>query len=95
MELVFAILPVLLLIFLMAVLKMSGDKSSVISLGVTILVALFAFSFPVKDLFSVRCFKSCITHLIYHCDGDIQLQRFIEDRKNGNYQRAIFFYIHG
>ena len=51
MELVFAILPVLLLIFLMAVLKMSGDKSSVISLGVTILVALFAFSFPVKDLF--------------------------------------------
>lgn len=51
MELVFAILPVLLLIFLMAVLKMSGDKSSVISLGVTILVALFAFGFPVKDLF--------------------------------------------
>lgn len=51
MELVFAILPVLLLIFLMAVLKMSGDKSSVISLGITILVALFAFGFPVKDLF--------------------------------------------
>lgn len=51
MELVFAVLPVLLLIVLMAFLKMPGDKSSVISLVVTILIALFAFSFPAKDLF--------------------------------------------
>lgn len=51
MELIFAILPVLLLIILMAFLKMPGDRSSVISLVVTILIALFAFHFPAKDVF--------------------------------------------
>lgn len=51
MELIFAVLPVFLLIILMAVLKMSGDKSSVLSLVVTILIALFVFHFPLKDLF--------------------------------------------
>lgn len=51
MELIFAVFPVLLLIVLMAILKMPGDKSSIISLAVTIFIALFVFSFPVKDLF--------------------------------------------
>lgn len=51
MELVLAIIPVLLLIALMAFLKVSGDKSSVISLVVTMLIALFGFHFAVNDLF--------------------------------------------
>lgn len=51
MELVLAILPVVLLIVLMAFFKMPGDKSSVISLIVTILVALLGFHFAPKDLF--------------------------------------------
>lgn len=38
MNLVLAIIPVLLLIILMAFFKMSGDKSSVISLVVTMLI---------------------------------------------------------
>ena len=50
MNLVLAIIPVLLLIILMAFFKMSGDKSSVISLVVTILIAFFGFHFPVDDL---------------------------------------------
>ena len=43
MTLILAIVPVLLLIVLMAFFKMPGDKSSVISLIVTILIALFGF----------------------------------------------------
>lgn len=50
MNLVLAIIPVLLLIILMAFLKMSGDKSSVISLVVTMLIAFFGFHFPADDL---------------------------------------------
>lgn len=45
MTLVLAIIPVLLLIVLMAFFKMPGDKSSIISLIVTMLIALFGFSF--------------------------------------------------
>ena len=50
MNLVLAIIPVLLLIILMAFFKMSGDKSSVISLVVTMLIAFFGFHFPLNHL---------------------------------------------
>lgn len=72
MNLVLAIIPVLLLIILMAFFKMSGDKSSVISLVVTMLIAFFGFHFPVDD-FSVRCIESCFSYSDYYFDGDIQL----------------------
>ncbi|CAK7059298.1 MAG: Glycolate permease GlcA [Parabacteroides sp.] len=51
MTLVIAIIPVLLLIVLMAFFKMPGDKSSVISLIVTMLIAFFGFHFATNDLF--------------------------------------------
>lgn len=51
MTLILAIIPVLLLIVLMAFFKMSGDKSSIISLIVTMLIALFGFSFSADNLF--------------------------------------------
>ena len=47
MTLILAIIPVLLLIILMAFFKMPGDKSSIISLVVTMLIALFGFTFSV------------------------------------------------
>ena len=50
LALLYFIIPVLLLIILMAFFKMSGDKSSVISLVVTMLIAFFGFHFPVDDL---------------------------------------------
>ena len=50
MTLILAIVPVLLLIVLMAFFKMPGDKSSVISLIVTILIALFGFHYAVDNL---------------------------------------------
>lgn len=50
MNLVLAIIPVLLLIILMAFFKMSGDKSSVISLVVTMLIAFFGFHFPMQHV---------------------------------------------
>ena len=51
MTLILAIIPVLLLIILMAFFKMPGDKSSIISLVVTMLIALFGFTFSVDNLF--------------------------------------------
>ena len=51
MNLVLAIIPVLLLIILMAFFKMSGDKSSVISLVVTMLIAFFGFHFPMQHIY--------------------------------------------
>lgn len=50
MTLILAIVPVLLLIVLMAFFKMPGDRSSVISLVVTMLIALFGFHFAIDDL---------------------------------------------
>ena len=50
MNLIIAIVPVLSLIVLMAFFKMSGDKSSIISLVVTMLIAFFGFHFPLDDL---------------------------------------------
>lgn len=51
MTLILAIIPVLLLIVLMAFFKMPGDKSSIISLIVTMLIALSGFSFSAGNLF--------------------------------------------
>lgn len=51
MTLILAIIPVLLLIVLMAFFKMPGDRSSVISLIVTILIALFGYHYPANDVF--------------------------------------------
>lgn len=50
MTLILAIVPILLLIVLMAFFKMPGDRSSVISLIVTMLIALFSFHFAIDDL---------------------------------------------
>ena len=50
MNLIIAIVPVLSLIVLMAFFKMSGDKSSIISLVVTMLIAFFGFHFPLDEL---------------------------------------------
>ena len=50
MTLILTIVPVLLLIVLMAFFKMPGDRSSVISLIVTMLIALFGFHFAIDDL---------------------------------------------
>lgn len=50
MTLLLASFPVLLLIILMAVFKMSGDKSGLIALVVTALIALFGFDMNMQDL---------------------------------------------
>lgn len=50
MNLILAIIPVVLLIVLMAFFKMPGDRSSVISLIVTMLIALFGFHFSTDNL---------------------------------------------
>lgn len=45
-----AVIPVLLLIALLGVLKVSGDKSAVITLIATIIISLWGFDFPLVDV---------------------------------------------
>lgn len=49
MDILLALLPILLLIVLMAVLKQPGDRSSVITLIITALTAIFGFGFSFHD----------------------------------------------
>lgn len=49
MFVVFAAIPVILLIILMGFLKMSGDKSALATLSTTVLIALFVFDLPAVD----------------------------------------------
>ncbi len=76
MTLILAIIPVLLLIVLMAFFKMSGDKSSIISLIVTMLIALFGFAFfcrqSVLFLF-IWSTESGLSYFNHHSDGYFQL----------------------
>lgn len=51
MDLILAVIPVLLLILLMAFFKMSGDKSSIISLITTMLIAFLGFQYSIGNLF--------------------------------------------
>lgn len=51
MEILYASVPIVLLIVLMGVFKMPGDKSSVITLIATVVLALFAFHLPAGDTF--------------------------------------------
>lgn len=44
-----AVIPVALLIILLGVMKVSGDKSAVITLIATVVIALFGFKFPITD----------------------------------------------
>lgn len=48
-QILLAAIPVLLLIILMGILKMSGDKSAVITLIVSVIIALFACNLPLAD----------------------------------------------
>ena len=69
MTLILAIIPVLLLIILMAFFKMPGDKSSIISLIVTMLIAIFGFAFSVF----IWGVKSSLSYLNHYPDGYFQL----------------------
>lgn len=76
MTLILAIIPVLLLIVLMAFFKMSGDKSSIISLIVTMLIALFGFAFSIDNLFYsffIWSAESGLSYFNHHSDGYFQL----------------------
>ena len=97
MTLILAIIPVLLLIILMAFFKMPGDKSSIISLIVTMLIAIFGFAFSVDNLFYsffIWGVKSRLSYLNHYPDGYFQLQRIVENGKDGDYQTAIRFYFY-
>ena len=97
MTLILAIIPVLLLIILMAFFKMPGDKSSIISLVVTMLIALFGFTFSVDNLFYSFLYgalKAVSPIFNHYTNGYFQLQRIAENRKNGDYKATVRFHFH-
>ena len=49
METLYAALPIVILIVLMGFFKVSGDKSSIVTLLLTLCLAIFAFDQPVPD----------------------------------------------
>ena len=73
MTLILAIIPVLLLIVLMAFFKMSGDKSSIISLIVTMLIALFGFCRQSVLFLFIWSTESGLSYFNHHSDGYFQL----------------------
>lgn len=48
-DLLLAVTPVVLLVFLLGFLRMSGDKSALITLGVTVLLVVFYFKYPLTE----------------------------------------------
>ena len=96
MTLILAIIPVLLLIILMAFFKMPGDKSSIISLVVTMLIALFGFTFSVDNLFYSFLYGAvkAVSLFNHYTNGYFQLQRIAENRKNGDYKATVRFHFH-
>ena len=76
---------------------MPGDKSSVISLIVTILIALFGFHYAVDNLvfsFVYGALKAVSPIPDYHPDGYLQLQCIAENREDGDYQTTILFHLY-
>ena len=101
MTLILAVIPVLLLIILMAFFKMSGDKSSIISLIVTMLIALFGFAFSVDNLFYSFLYGalkavSPILIIILMAIGSYGRLRNSSSYSGGNsYQSGIQAYLFG
>lgn len=50
LHVLFTILPILALVIFMCVCKWSGDKSSLLTLGITIVIALVIFNIPVENI---------------------------------------------
>lgn len=74
METFFASIPILVLIVLMGVFKVAGDKSSIITLLITAFLAILAFHSPVPDTVnSLRDVEGVGAYSVYYSDGDIQL----------------------
>lgn len=49
-QVVFALIPVILLIILMGFLKMSGDKSAFLTLITTVIIAFWGFQYPLSEI---------------------------------------------
>ena len=98
MTLILAIIPVLLLIVLMAFFKMSGDKSSIISLIVTMLIALFGFAFSVDNLFYSFLYgalKAVSPILIIILMAIFSYNVLLKNGKDGDYQATVRLHLYG
>ncbi|MFR4037972.1 MAG: L-lactate permease [Butyricimonas faecalis] len=65
-EILFALLPMAILIISMGICKWPGDKSSLLTLAITVILAVFAFGTPVQEIGSTlinSTTRACITIL--------------------------------
>ena len=65
-EILFALLPMAILIISMGICKWPGDKSSLLTLAITVILAVFAFGTPVQEIGSTlinSTARACITIL--------------------------------
>ena len=49
-EILFALLPMVILVISMGICKWPGDKSSLLTLVITVMLAIFAFGIPAQEI---------------------------------------------
>jgi lactate permease len=72
--------------------KMPGDKSSIISLLVTMLIAIFGFAFPVDNLFYSFLYgalKAVSSYLNHYLMLFFSYNVLLKTEKEGDYQQQI------
>ena len=52
-EVLFALLPMVILVIAMGICKWPGDKSSLLTLVITVMLATFAFGIPTREIVSL------------------------------------------
>ena len=65
-EVLFALLPMVILVIAMGICKWPGDKSSLLTLVITVMLATFAFGIPTREIgFTLinSTARACITIL--------------------------------
>ena len=73
-EVLFALLPMVILIIAMGICKWPGDKSSLLTLVITVMLATFAFGIPhTRDRFHFnKQYRTCLYHHSFrYLDGRV------------------------
>lgn len=73
-EILFALLPMVILVISMGIYKWPGDKSSLLTLVITVMLAIFAFGIPAQEIgFTFnKQYRTCLYHYSFrYLDGCI------------------------
>ena len=72
-EILFALLPMVILVISMGICKWPGDKSSLLTLVITVMLATFAFGIPAQEIgFTNKQYHTCLYHHSFrYLDGRV------------------------